>query len=88
VSARRRGLRIEEHTTSYFVEWHLVRTLTRRRRNARLSLFAWMQRRSAQAAEFFRMPAAGVIVLATEIELRLLWTLFTTCGGQTADRCL
>ena len=32
-------------------------------------LFAYMQRRSAQAAEFFRMPSKGVIVLATEIEI-------------------
>jgi len=32
-------------------------------------LFAYMQRRSAQAAEFFRMPTHGVIVLATDIEL-------------------
>jgi hypothetical protein len=28
-----------------------------------------MQRRSAQAAEFFRMPTHGVMVLATDIEL-------------------
>jgi K+ transporter len=32
-------------------------------------MFAYMQRRSAQAAEFFRMPTEGVIVLATDIEL-------------------
>jgi hypothetical protein len=31
--------------------------------------FAFLQRRSAQAAEFFRMPTRGVIVLATDIEL-------------------
>jgi K+ transporter len=31
--------------------------------------FAYLQRRSAQAAEFFNMPTRGVVVLATEIEL-------------------
>ena len=31
--------------------------------------FAFLQRRSAQAAEFFNMPTRGVMVLATEIEL-------------------
>jgi len=28
-----------------------------------------MQRRSAQAAEFFRMPTRRVVVLATEVEI-------------------
>jgi hypothetical protein len=32
-------------------------------------LFAWMQRRSAQAAEFFRMPTKNVVVLATEVAI-------------------
>ncbi|WP_431830596.1 KUP/HAK/KT family potassium transporter, partial [Salmonella enterica] len=32
-------------------------------------LFAYMQRRSAQAAEFFRMPTKRVVVLATEVEI-------------------
>ena len=31
--------------------------------------FARMQRRSAQAAEFFRMPGRGVVVLTTAVEL-------------------
>jgi K+ transporter len=35
----------------------------------RIRMFAWMQRRSTQAAEFFRMPERRVIVLATQIEL-------------------
>ena len=34
-----------------------------------LSLVALVQRRSAQAAEYFRMPTRRVVVLATEIEL-------------------
>jgi len=32
-------------------------------------VFAYLQRRSAQAAEFFRMPTRRVVVLATEIEI-------------------
>ena len=35
----------------------------------KMRLFAYMQRRSAQAAEFFRMPTKRVVVLATEIEI-------------------
>jgi K+ transporter len=35
----------------------------------KMRLFAWMQRRSAQAAEFFRMPTKRVVVLATEVEI-------------------
>ena len=31
--------------------------------------FAFLQRRSTQAAEFFRMPTRGVVVLATDIEV-------------------
>jgi K+ transporter len=34
-----------------------------------LRLFAWMQRRSTQAPEFFRMPERRVIALITQIEL-------------------
>ena len=34
-----------------------------------LSLFAWMQRRSTQTVEFFRMADKRVIVLATQVEL-------------------
>jgi K+ transporter len=32
-------------------------------------VFAYLQRRSAQEAEFFRMPTKRVVVLATEIEI-------------------
>jgi K+ transporter len=32
-------------------------------------VFAYLQRRSTQAAEFFRMPTKRVVMLATEIEL-------------------
>jgi KUP system potassium uptake protein len=69
-SARQRGLRDVDENVSFFLGWHLVRA---RRRQGLADLkyrtFAWMQRRSAQAAEFFRMPTHGVMVLATDIEL-------------------
>jgi KUP system potassium uptake protein len=68
--ARQRGLRIDPSTCTYFLGWHLVRS---RRRHGiegiKNSVFAYLQRRSAQAAEFFRMPTKRVVVLATEIEI-------------------
>jgi KUP system potassium uptake protein len=69
-SARLRGLRNADEGASFFVGWHLVRARPRAGvAGLKYRLFAWMQRRSAQAAEFFRMPAQGVMVLATDIEL-------------------
>jgi KUP system potassium uptake protein len=69
-SARQRGLKVDDEV-SFFLGWHLVRARPRESYLADLKfrLFAWMQRRSAQAAEFFRMPTHGVMVLATDIEL-------------------
>jgi KUP system potassium uptake protein len=67
--AGRRGLRIDPDCT-YFLGWHLVRARTRHGiAGLEMRLFAWMQRRSAQAAEFFRMPTKRVVVLATEVEI-------------------
>ncbi len=67
--AARKGLRIDEDCT-FFIGWHLVRARARHGlAGIKMRLFAWMQRRSAQAAEFFRMPARRVIVLATEVEI-------------------
>ena len=67
--AARRGLRIDEDCT-FFLGWHLVRARARHGlRGMEMRLFAWMQRRSAQAAEFFRMPTKRVVVLATEVEI-------------------
>jgi K+ transporter len=37
--------------------------------NLRMRLFARMQRRSAQAAEFFLMPQDGVVTLGTEVDI-------------------
>jgi KUP system potassium uptake protein len=67
--AARRGLRVDPDCT-YFLGWHLVRARARRGiAGIEMRLFAWMQRRSAQAAEFFRMPTKRVVVLATEVEI-------------------
>ena len=67
--AVRKGLRIDEDCT-FFLGWHLVRARARRGyAGMKMRLFAWMQRRSAQAAEFFRMPTKRVVVLATEVEI-------------------
>jgi KUP system potassium uptake protein len=70
-SARQRGLKHLDEDISFFLGWHLVRARPRNRflKDLKFRVFAYMQRRSAQAAEFFRMPTHGVMVLATDIEL-------------------
>ncbi len=69
-SARQRGLRELDDELTYFLGWHLVRARQRTGiAGFKARLFAYMQRRSAQAAEFFRMPSRGVIVLATDVEI-------------------
>ena len=67
---RVRGLKLFGQDCSFFLGWHLVRPRPRGGyEGARRRLFAWMQRRSAQAVEFFRMPDKRVIILATQVEL-------------------
>jgi KUP system potassium uptake protein len=67
---RARGLKLFGQDCSFFLGWHLVRSRPRSGyEGLRRRLFAWMQRRSTQAAEFFRMPDKRVIVLATQVEL-------------------
>jgi KUP system potassium uptake protein len=70
-SARQRGLKDIDEDVSFFLGWHLVRARPRNRflPDLKYRMFAYMQRRSAQAAEFFRMPTHGVMILATDIEL-------------------
>jgi KUP system potassium uptake protein len=69
-NARRQGLIVFAEDSSFFLGWHLVRARPRPGiAGLKSRAFAFLQRRSAQAAEFFRMPARGVIVLATDIEL-------------------
>jgi KUP system potassium uptake protein len=68
--ARQRGLRINDAECTYFLGWHLVRAIPRPGvAGLESQVFAYLQRRSAQAAEFFRMPTKRVVVLATEIEI-------------------
>jgi KUP system potassium uptake protein len=68
--ARQRGLRIDETDCTYFVGWHLVRAQPRSGlAGLKAEVFAYLQRRSTQAAEFFRMPTKRVVMLATEIDI-------------------
>jgi KUP system potassium uptake protein len=69
-SARRQGMKIFAEDSSFFLGWHLVRARPRPGiAGIKSRAFAYLQRRSAQAAEFFRMPTRGVVVLATDIEI-------------------
>jgi KUP system potassium uptake protein len=68
--ARRQGLEIFSPESSFFLGWHLVRARPRPGiAGVKSRAFAFLQRRSAQAAEFFHMPTRGVVVLATDIEI-------------------
>ena len=67
---RVRGLQLFGQDCSFFLGWHLVRPRPRPGyEGLRRRIFAWMQRRSTQAMDFFRMPERHVIVLATLVEL-------------------
>lgn len=69
-SARRQGLSVFTEDTSFFLGWHLVRARPMPGiPGLKARAFAYLQRRSAQAAEFFNMPTRGVVVLATDIEI-------------------
>jgi KUP system potassium uptake protein len=69
-ACRVRGLRVFIEDCSFFVGQHVVRARPRpglpgiERR-----MFARMQRRSTQAAEFFRMPSRGLVILTTAVEV-------------------
>ena len=68
--ARGRGLKLFVDDCSFFVGWHLVVPRTRGGyRGVRGRIFAWLQRRSTQASEFFRMPERRVISLVTQVEI-------------------
>jgi KUP system potassium uptake protein len=68
--ARQRGLRVVDADCTFFLGWHLVRAVPRPGlAGLKAATFAYLQRRGAQAAEFFRMPTKRVVVLATEIEI-------------------
>ena len=69
-SCRTRGMRVFSEDSSFFVGRHLVRARALPGwRGLQRRLFAAMQRHSTQAAEFFRMPYKGVIVLNTAVEI-------------------
>jgi KUP system potassium uptake protein len=69
-NARRQGLTVFAEDSTFFLGWHLVRARPLPGvPGVKSRAFAFLQRRSAQAAEFFRMPTRGVIVLATDIEV-------------------
>ena len=69
-ACRTRGLRVFVEDCSFFVGQHVVRARPRPGlAGHRAALFARMQRRSTQAAEFFRMPARGLVILTTAVEV-------------------
>jgi KUP system potassium uptake protein len=69
-AARARGVRVFLEDCSFFLGQHVVRARPLPGwRGLRRRFFARMQRRSAQAAEFFRMPGRGIVVLTTAVEL-------------------
>lgn len=69
-AARQRGVRVFIEDCSFFLGQHVVRARPLPGwRGLQRRFFARMQRRSAQAAEFFRMPGRGVVVLTTAVEL-------------------
>ena len=69
-NARRQGLAVFIEDSSFFLGWHLVRARPMPGLGGLKSrAFAFLQRRSAQAAEFFNMPTRGVVVLATDVEI-------------------
>ncbi len=69
-SCRARGLRVFAEDSSFFVGQHVVRARPMPGwRGLQRRLFAWMQRHSTQAAEFFRMPFRGVVVLNTVVDI-------------------
>jgi len=69
-SCRTRGLRVFTEDSSFFVGRHIVRARPRPGlRGLQRRLFARMQQHSTQAAEFFRMPFRGVVVLNTAVEI-------------------
>jgi len=69
-SCRTRGMRVFSEDSSFFVGRHLVRARALPGwRGLQRRLFARMQEHSTQAAEFFRMPFKGVVVLNTAVEI-------------------
>jgi KUP system potassium uptake protein len=69
-ACRVRGLRVFIEDCSFFVGQHVVRARPRHGLpGIERRMFARMQRRSTQAAEFFRMPSRGLVILTTAVEV-------------------
>ena len=66
----RQGLRIFARDYTLFIGQHVVMPLEQRRTYRwQRQLFAWLQRRSVGAAEFFGMPLRRVVILSTVVEI-------------------
>ncbi len=66
----RQGLRIFSRSYSLFLGQHVVVPLEQRRTQRwQRHFFAWLQRRSLGAAEFFGMPLRRVVILSTVVEI-------------------
>jgi KUP system potassium uptake protein len=64
------GLRIFTRNYTLFLGQHVVVPLEQRRHHRwQRALFAWLQRRSVGAAEFFGMPLRRVVILSTVVEI-------------------
>lgn len=69
-ACRARGLKVFTEDSSFFVGRHIVRARPLPGlKGLQHRLFARMQHHSTAAAEFFRMPFRGVIVLNTAVEI-------------------
>lgn len=69
-ACRKRGPCVFVEDCSFFVGQHVVRARPLPGwRGLQRRLFARMQKRSTQAAEFFRMPARGIVILTTPVEV-------------------
>ncbi|MEO8224140.1 MAG: KUP/HAK/KT family potassium transporter [Gammaproteobacteria bacterium] len=66
----RQGLRIFARDYTLFLGQHVVMLLEQRRTHRwQRQFFAWLQRRSVGAAEFFGMPLKRVVILSTIVEI-------------------
>ncbi|MCL4721213.1 MAG: KUP/HAK/KT family potassium transporter, partial [Gammaproteobacteria bacterium] len=66
----RAGLRFFGREYTLFLGQHVVMPMEKRRAGLwRRRFFAWLQRRSVGAAEFFGMPLRRVVILSTVVEL-------------------
>jgi len=69
-ACRKRGLCVFVEDSSYFLGQHVVRARPLPGwRGLQRRLFARMQKRSTQAAEFFNMPSRGLVILTTPVEV-------------------